>query len=195
MATDSSDWQLDTRIFKKIVTIWDSSIDLFASAWNAHLPSFVSWRPQPGTTSVDAFALSWRNLNAYAFPPFAVISKYVAKIRRKNATLILVTPVWVGQPWFPYLLDLACDIPHLLPISPRTLISAQGLPHPLASDHLQLAAWMLSGDPSKTRDFRTRLSTYYWQETDIRRVRHMNRPGESGVIGVIDGVGIPYVTI
>ena len=193
-SSDSSDWRLDRNLFLKIAAIWNVSIDLFASAWNTQLPDFVSWRPQPGASSVDAFALSWRNLKGYAFPPFAVISKCIAKISREQATLILITPVWVGQPWFPDLLDLTCDFPRLLPITSRTLTSAQGLPHPLGH-HLQLVAWKLSGIPTKPEEFRSQLSTSYWQDAGIPRARHTNQPGEIGIIGVFNGVGILYQTI
>lgn len=40
-AMDKSDWKLNSRIFQRILTIWQMEVDLFASAWNAQLPIFV----------------------------------------------------------------------------------------------------------------------------------------------------------
>ncbi|KZR98487.1 Uncharacterized protein APZ42_006074, partial [Daphnia magna] len=42
-ALDSSDWMLLQDKFKQLSQIWPVQIDLFASAWNARLPKFVSW--------------------------------------------------------------------------------------------------------------------------------------------------------
>jgi hypothetical protein len=30
-----------------MMEIWEMDTDLFAAPWNAQLPSFVSWNPQP----------------------------------------------------------------------------------------------------------------------------------------------------
>jgi hypothetical protein len=57
--TDSSDWKLDQVVFGKIRDIWHIEIDLFNSFWNAQLPKLVSWRPQPGSTAVNAFSVNW----------------------------------------------------------------------------------------------------------------------------------------
>ncbi len=57
--TDSSDWKLDQVVFGKIRDIWHTEIDLFSSLWNAQIPKFVSWRPQPGSTAVNAFSVNW----------------------------------------------------------------------------------------------------------------------------------------
>jgi len=65
---DSRDWKLSYTCFKRIGRIWSLRIDLFSSAWNAQLRAFVSWRPQPGATAVNAFSLNWFGIDAYAFP-------------------------------------------------------------------------------------------------------------------------------
>ncbi|EFX63677.1 hypothetical protein DAPPUDRAFT_267974 [Daphnia pulex] len=46
-----------------------TSVDLFANPWNSQLGKFVSWKPQPRAWAVNAFSLSWKELEAYAFPP------------------------------------------------------------------------------------------------------------------------------
>lgn len=59
MRSDLSDWQLNQAVFKLISTQWCMSIDLFSSAWNRQLETWVSWQPQPLPHSVDAFSLDW----------------------------------------------------------------------------------------------------------------------------------------
>lgn len=53
---DSSVMLLQDK-FKQLSDIWSVQINLFASAWNAQLPNFVSWLPQSKATAVNAFAL------------------------------------------------------------------------------------------------------------------------------------------
>lgn len=118
---DSSDWMLDRKMFQSIANICPVEVDLFATMWNAQLPSFVSWRPQPSSIATNALSLSWKNGSYYAFPPFSLILKCLEKIRREEATIIFVCPVWPGQPWFPILLELSCDVPRLLPSGTHSL--------------------------------------------------------------------------
>lgn len=190
--SDASDWMLDRAIFRELQNIWPTEIDLFSSFWNAQLPAYVSWRPQPESTAVNAFSINWSGLVGYAFPPFALLSKCLEKIRKEAANIIMVCPVWPAQPWFPVLLELACDVPLLLRSSPKLLMSAKGEPHPLLeTGALQLAVWKLSGKSSAGRGFRSHWSTYSWPVTELQPIRHTSRHGGVGMIGVFDGVRIP----
>lgn len=42
---------------------------------------------------------------------------------QKVEQLILITPVWPAQPWYPLVLQLCVDLPLLLPISADLLIN------------------------------------------------------------------------
>ena len=81
-------------------------MDLFATRLNNQLGRYVSWRPDPFAVATDAFAISWQGEVGYAFPPFALIGKCLQKVRQEKCTVVLVTPVWDAQPWYPVLLDL-----------------------------------------------------------------------------------------
>ncbi|KAI9554908.1 reverse transcriptase [Daphnia sinensis] len=70
---DASDWKMDPLVFAQINRIWPSQVDLFSSPWNAQLPLFVTWRPQPGAMATNTFALNWGGLSGYVFPPFCLI--------------------------------------------------------------------------------------------------------------------------
>lgn len=81
---DSGDWKLDPVVFERIQSLWPSNVDLFSSPWNAQLPSYISWYPQPGAMATNAFSMNWKGLSGYIFPPFASIFKCLEKIRRKS---------------------------------------------------------------------------------------------------------------
>ena len=70
----------------------------------------------PQTAGTDTFLQSWDGLQAYAFPPWSIISWVLAKLRAFRGTfLTLVAPYWPQGPWFPELLDLAVAPPVVLP--------------------------------------------------------------------------------
>ena len=114
---------------------------------------FVSWHPQPGAVAVDAFSLSWANMNCYAFPPFSLLPRVLAKIRHDKAVVLLIAPVWPTQSWYPLLLQLSIVRPILLPGLDNLLsLSHNQEQHPLRHK-LNLTASMLSGKLCQTRDF------------------------------------------
>ena len=159
---DWSDWKLDPMTFQTLRGVWKVSIDLFANPWNAQLPKFVSWNPQPGAWAWDAFSLNWAELTgSYAFPPFSVIRDCLSKARREEASILLICPLWPAQPWFPTLLSMACDIPRVLKPMPGLLKSVKGETNPLCSvPGFRLVAWKLSGRSTESRVFRERWSSY-----------------------------------
>ena len=98
-----------TKIISKFQ--FQSKMDLFASRLNAQLPVFVSYQPDPEAKQFIAFAILWRDIRFYAFPPFAAIEKMLYKIVLDVATGIIVVPNWSIQPWFSLLMMLLKDIP------------------------------------------------------------------------------------
>ena len=91
--------------------------DLFATLYNRKLPSYVSPFPDEEAVAVDALALSWDNLIAYAFPPFAILKKVVQKLEQSvNCKMVLVAPHWPNQSWFAVLTKLSQVQPIRLPL-------------------------------------------------------------------------------
>ena len=64
-------------------------------------------------------------LVGYAFPPFAMIDRCLAKVAQDQATLVVSTPTWNTQPWFLRLLSMAIANPILLPPQQDMLSSPQ----------------------------------------------------------------------
>ena len=54
--------------------------DLFASRLNTQVSKFASWFPEPGSGVVNAFSILWWDIKFYAFPPFSLIGRTLAKV-------------------------------------------------------------------------------------------------------------------
>ena len=148
-----TEWMLNKCIFRQVLEdlTFDPSIDLFASRINNQLPRFASFRPDPEAELIDAFTVSWENLNFYAFPPFICITKVLQKIMMEEATGIVVVPDWPNQPWYNTYLDMKL-IEVILPPRHDMLVlpSDRSLRHPLHK-HLQLRVGLLTGTDSYLR--------------------------------------------
>ncbi|XP_057316824.1 uncharacterized protein LOC130657847 [Hydractinia symbiolongicarpus] len=156
---DNIEWSLNVKQFNIISNIfWKFDIDLFASRLNAKCEDYFSLRPDPDAKAVNAFAQTWSNLNFYAFPPFNLIGKVLAKINIDQATGILVVPFWSSQPWFPQAINMLYRTPVLFPPSSRLLfLPGTKRQHPL---HQTLSLLMLpvSGNRYKVKSFHQTLS-------------------------------------
>jgi hypothetical protein len=93
------EWKLNPAIFDKISYHFSHpGIDLFASRINHQLDIYVSWKPDPGASFVDAFTINWALFaNSFAFPPFCLITRCLKKVVQEQATMIIVVPMWTTQ--------------------------------------------------------------------------------------------------
>ena len=92
---------LNQKIFTKIISTFQfqPEVDLSASRFNAQLPVFVSYHPDPEAMHINAFSISWQGRPFYASPPFAVIGKVLHKIVLDVATEIILVTNSTTQPW------------------------------------------------------------------------------------------------
>ena len=66
---------LSSDLFQEIIGTWgEPTIDLFASRLNKQVACYVSWKPHPEATYVDAFSVSWNDHLFYVFPLFSLIA-------------------------------------------------------------------------------------------------------------------------
>ena len=146
-----SEWTLHQEVVDQLVHKWPAVIDLFATSLTARLPVYFSPASDPRAAGTDALLQPWDDLQAYAFPPIAIIRRVLLKLRSsKNCKLTLIAPFWPQRDWFPDLLELLSDVPFTLS-SRRDLLRQ---PHfhrfHLNLPMLQLTAWRLSSDsPSR----------------------------------------------
>ena len=127
--TENTEWALNTDVFLLLPNIFfQPEIDLFASALNHQIPTYISWLPDPNAYAVNAFTVSWTDLQFYAFPPFSLIPRVLVRIVTGRATGILIIPQWTTQSWFPQMLNLL--IQHPLRIAPcKDLLHISHQPH------------------------------------------------------------------
>ncbi|XP_063975160.1 uncharacterized protein LOC135161487 [Diachasmimorpha longicaudata] len=86
-----TEWELNEIYYKEIIRNFGvPEIDLFASELNTKCTRFISWKPEGRSLYVDAFTITWDKWDVYAFPPFSLILKALAKIKREKAEGILV---------------------------------------------------------------------------------------------------------
>ena len=132
-------------------------VDLFAALNNFQLPKFCALTPGPEVWCVDAFSIQWGDLTGYAFPPFAIIPRVLAKIESDQCQILLVAPNWPGQTWFLRLLSLLKGVPVRLPDDPNIVVlPVSRQPHP-SPRGLCLTVWPLSGRVGERRAFRRTL--------------------------------------
>lgn len=186
--SDSGEWSLKTEIFERIcVHFFMPSIDLFASRLNFKLKPFVSWHFDPEAQFIDAFSVSWRNLEPYIFPPFNLIAKILAKIMSDEVQrAIIVVPLWPTQSWFPVLMSCLVYSPARLPRH-RDLVTRPhtGECHPLKK--MNMIACFISGVPSRNEEFQLSRPLLLHQVGDRPLTNNTSYAGNDGFVGVING--------
>ena len=159
--TIQTEWTLLPEVFEAICHRWHwPQIDLFATSFNKKLPQFVSPMPDPKAIAVDALSLPWEELDAYAFPPIAILGKVVEKLQDTPCKrLILIAPGWPNMPWFWDLVSMSSQIPLCLPSLPNLLTQPfNQTPHRNLTN-LNLHAWLL--EPQQSR---SKVSLRQWQQ-------------------------------
>ena len=142
-----SEWSLNMTVFQSLRRLWPVQIDLFATSENHRCSIYFSPFRDPMSAGTDEFLQSWDGLQAYAFPPVAIIPRVLAKLRASTGTeLTLVAPHWAQRPWFSDLLQLSLAPPVVLP-NRQDLLRLPRSCH-LYPDlrRLRLHAWRLSSD-------------------------------------------------
>ena len=142
-----SEWSLNMTVYRSLCRLWPVQIDLFATSANRRCSIYFSPFRDPLSAGTDAFLQSWDGLQAYAFPPVAIIPRVLAKLRASRGTeLTLVAPHWTQRPWFSDLLQLSLAPPVILPDRPDLLRLPRSRHLYPALHQLRLHAWRDSSD-------------------------------------------------
>lgn len=151
-----TEWMLNASLLKSALEVlqFNPDIDLFASRLNKQFTKYVSYRADPDALSLDSFTINWRGLKFYAFPPFSLISRVIQKVRKDEATGIIVAPFWPTQPFFPLLMKTLIQEPVLLSARVNLLFlpSSPDQKHPLHKK-LRLLICKVSGKSTKVKAF------------------------------------------
>ena len=154
--TYSLEWKLAPSVFQRLrVKMGKQLIDLFASRVSQQLSTHVAWRRDPYSVATNEFSITWNKEFSYAFPPFRLITQVLNKIEKeKTKKLILITPCWQTQLWYPQILSMLIRKSVILPLSEKLLSNPSGQTHPLVTNQtLTLVAWMVSGDICLRKEF------------------------------------------
>jgi len=107
-----AEWSLQERSFGLLEGLYGPhSIDLFAEAGNAKVGRFFSMMGGDGALGPDALQQCWGGENAYAAPPWKLISKVLDKLAgSQGVSCTLVLPDLPGSVWYARALGMACEV-------------------------------------------------------------------------------------
>ena len=88
----------------------------------------------------------------------ALLHRVIQKIRQYHCLIIVIAPGWPGMPWFWELVQLSTEIMLQLPVSTTLLIQSHNYVFHSNPQHLNLHAWCLGVDSSKSK-----ASLWRWQ--------------------------------
>ena len=105
---DRIDWTLhDSDMARVRKTLqFTPNIDLFASHLNHKYRPYCSYVRDPGAMHIDCFTLNWANWRPYAFPPFSILDRVMAKIEEDGVRdIAVIAPVWPSATFFARMLQ------------------------------------------------------------------------------------------
>ena len=118
------------------------------------------------------------------------------QVTRGGWQLILITPVWPTQPWYPVLLDMSIAPPVLFSQVPKLFTHPVGDLQPLVQNKtLFLAAWHVSNNQSQQEAYRTGLTNSFWHLGDQAQIQCKIQPGINGTADVRRGNLIHFTPI
>ena len=183
-----TEWSLHPQVVRALFRHWGSpSIDLFAMSLNAKLPLYCSLVLDPQAVFEDVFRHPWANPDLYAFPPFPLVGKVVARFKETlNLSMTLVAPLWPEKEWFADLL-LLTQPPGALPWWDRLLWQPHFNRFHNGFHALNLHAWRLSSVSSEVGLFRKDLLSRCPAASERPLPGCTRRSGCSSVVGVVEG--------
>lgn len=192
-----TEWSLKQSVAQALFELWEEPLlDLFATAKNTKTLVFCSWRFEEKAHHIDALSMSWRGLQAYAFPPLALLQRVLLKASQEQVrSLILIAPNWPSRTWFPLIIQHLIEDPIRLPLHPDLLTQQRGrLLHANPGD-LCLVAWLISGEPSLPRAYQNRLRERLLHPGLSQPIKHTSVVGAITLDGVKERVLIPLLQL
>ena len=187
----STEWSIHHTVLEYLWLRWEKPmVDLFATRHNNKLPIFVSPVSDDRAWAVDALSISWDGLQIYAFPPTAILTKVLMKLRDHECDMILIAPNWPKQRWFPLILEHLVDYPVSLPYWPHLLKQPQSELFHQNPQVYQLHAWKLSTRHTLVEAFLARLRKECHRHRRQEASKSTRESGGSTAIGVKEGIWI-----
>ena len=163
------------------------TLDLFESRLCPQLPRYIAWKPDPSRIVTDAFLHPWDREYGFGFLRFSLRSRFLRKIlEEKIDHLIIVTPTW----------QMVCTTSKN--VCAATISSASDKKYVnkstgeksssstlVETSSLRLAVWKVSGKVCKWKEFQAMLPSLSQIQGEKAQQLITNRPGVSGLAGVM----------
>jgi len=130
-------------------------------------------------------------MREFANPPWCLIVHCLSQIKRQKARVVIITPQWASQPWYPTILGMLENYPRILPPRDDLVILPAGQEFIMNQGVLELMAWPTSGNPSNHEEFLQRLQLSYSHLGDPRHSQTTTPCFRNGLAGVCRGIEIP----
>ena len=148
---------------------------------------YCSLVPDPQAVFEDAFRHPWDDLDLYAFPPFPLVGRVIARVQESSrVAMTLVAPLWPEKEWFADLLLLLTQPPLALPCWDRLLRQPHCSLFHQGVHMLNLHAWRLSSVTSESQAFREGLLESCQGSCGSPPLDYNSRDGRSSVVGVVE---------
>ena len=99
----TADWEIPSCQGHKQLAIVPSYVSLANADTRSLRDGSICRQVEHPTSSAlasDTLQQDWSTKRNYAFPPFCLIMRSLAKLREKGGELIMITPVWPTQVWY-----------------------------------------------------------------------------------------------
>ena len=126
------------------------------------------------------------------FSHFCTYRKGFQKVNQDQCLILIITPAWSGQPWFPELLKMSVKSPLLLPALKDLLKDPAGkLNPPVIQNSLRLMAWKISGRTYLQKEYQQGIPTLSQTIGEHLKSSIASQLGRSGVAGVLNWIYVP----
>ena len=152
-------------------------------------------RSKQSTNRCNATVLE-QNVSPIYFPPFQSDKSNSEKgpSRKGRTNDNSYTNMANATSWYPLLLEMPMQCPVLLTSLSDLLLDPQGNKHPLVQNRkLMLAVWKVTGNPLRWMEFQAMQPSLYPSQEDRVLLQVTNRPGISGLAGVLGKKLIHFV--
>lgn len=158
------------------------NLDLFAKRLNAQVKDYVSWKLDPMAVATDAFMKKMDGQASLCLPSILSNTEMSSQSRERRGELIIVTPSWQTQAFYPVLLNMTVRDPILLPPKDNLLLSQEGKTLPLkVNKTLKSVVWKISSDQA----YQKTLQDYLPQLGAKGHNQLITAACDTGVAGVI----------
>ena len=187
---NANEWMISDKTFKKLCHLWGKpEVDFFTKRLSSNLTKYVSWKPDPGTVSIDAVSVSCNYCYSYCFLPFRLIWKVINKIGRECQLALPIIPLLPTQSWLSKILRQA--------IATTQVFNSRHLQLPTTKMHLltpklQLVAFILRNNTYKTKDYHKRQKTYSSPSGAIPQKVDLLQHTENESMFVFQGISIHF---